>query len=164
MSSVPCFTIKLPHLMLYNAQRLDHDAGYNHRGAKRHDAVSTTSADSQPILARRPKRSASPGQALQDVTSRLQALRLGNAQPSGHIRGSAAEAHNLGSARHYAAAAGAIGDLAADPATIRGDDNTDQPVVAASRKASTAIAADMQDIDKRLANLQQFLQQTKTPG
>ena len=36
-------------------------------------------------------------------------------------------------------------------------------MVAASRKAPMAMAADMQDIDKRLANLQQFLQQTKTP-
>jgi len=56
------------------------------------------------------------------------------------------------------------GDPTADPAANRGDNRTDKPVVGASRKAPTAIAADMQDIDKRLANLQQFLQQTKTPG
>ena len=113
---------------------------------------------------RRPKRSASPGQALQDVTARLQEIRLGNSQSLSDSRGKVIEELNLGSAGRSGSTEVTMRELVADTATIRKEDSSAEPVVAAHRQTPTAIAADMQDIDKRLATLQQFLQQTKTPG
>lgn len=153
-------TLYLQHLIAKMQQKSRTGAGYNMRGVKGFDAVSMMSADSQVSIPRRPQHSASPGRALQDVTAHLQAMRLGNPQPSGTTRGDVTETHSFSSADNIPTAVASSGAATADEANRTAP--VAQPVLAVSR-TPMAIAADMQDIDKRLANLQHFLLQTKTP-
>ena len=117
------------------------------------DTASVTSADSEPSIVRPTPRATSPGRALQDVTARLQAMRLGISASMHATEGDGASMH------HYCS--GEVPGVTAPATAGVMTEGTPVEAVMGEAKAATSMAADMQDIDERLANLQTFLLATK---